>query len=127
MKKIVIVDDEVHIRTLLRQTLEDLEFDYDIEAEIVQAKNGREGLDMIITHQPDIVFLDVMMPEMNGYEVCEAVRNNNSVNGTVIVMLTAKGQDTDKAKGFCSGVDHFMTKPFDPDEILALAGKILGN
>lgn len=127
MKKIVIVDDEVHIRSLLEQTLENLEYDLDIELEIKQAENGHIGLELISADVPDIVFLDVMMPLLNGYDVCRMVRENEALKDVVIVMLTAKGQDTDKEKGFEQGADYFMTKPFDPDEVLELTGKILGK
>ena len=119
--KIAIVDDEVHIRTLLEQTLEDLEN----EPEILLATNGSEGLALIERERPQLVFLDVMMPLMNGYDVCAAVRNNPALTGTTIVMLTAKGQESDRVRGIETGAHHFITKPFDPDEILDLAQRIL--
>lgn len=119
--KIAIVDDEVHIRALLEQTLEDL----DEEPVILTAPNGAEGLALIERERPQLVFLDVMMPLMNGYEVCAAVRNNPDLTGTTVVMLTAKGQEADRTRGLDTGAHHFVTKPFDPDEILALAQKIL--
>ena len=118
---IVIVDDEVHIRSLLEQTLEDLA----AEVEIVLAGNGAEGLALIESRRPHLVFLDVMMPLMNGYDVCAAVRKNPQLTATTIVMLTAKGQESDRLRGLELGANHFVTKPFDPDEILALAEKIL--
>lgn len=119
--KIAIVDDEVHIRALLEQTLEDLEQ----EPEILLATNGAEGLALIERERPRIVFLDVMMPLMNGYDVCAAVRENPALTGTTIVMLTAKGQESDRLRGLENGAHYFVTKPFDPDEILALARKVL--
>ena len=119
--KIVIVDDEVHIRALLEQTLEDL----DGEPEIMTAPNGAEGLALIEREHPQLVFLDVMMPLMNGYEVCAAVRKNAALSATTIVMLTAKGQESDRTHGLDVGAHHFVTKPFDPDEILDLAREIL--
>ena len=118
---IAIVDDEVHIRALLEQTLEDLGH----EAEILMAANGAEGLALIESRQPHLVFLDVMMPLMNGYDVCATVRKNPLLATTIIVMLTAKGQESDRLRGLGVGANHFVTKPFDPDEILALAQKIL--
>ncbi|MDP2810964.1 MAG: response regulator [Rhodocyclaceae bacterium] len=119
--KIAIVDDEVHIRTLLEQTLEDLEG----EPEILTAANGAEGLALIERERPQLVFLDVMMPLMNGYDVCAAVRRNPDLAGTTVVMLTAKGQESDRVHGLEIGAHHFATKPFDPDEILDLARRIL--
>jgi DNA-binding response OmpR family regulator len=126
MKRILIVDDEVHIRSLLEQTLEDIEFLHNAEVEIHQASDGKNGLEMIASIRPDLVFLDVMMPEMNGYEVCKVVKSDSELQHTLIIMLTAKGQETDREKGVCNGADYFMTKPFDPDEVLELAGKLLG-
>lgn len=119
--KIAIVDDEVHIRSLLEQTLEDLEG----EPEILLAVNGAEGLALIERERPQLVFLDVMMPMMNGYEVCAAVRKNPALGATTIVMLTAKGQEADRIRGLEEGAHRFVTKPFDPDEILELAREIL--
>lgn len=121
VKTIAIVDDEVHIRALLEQTLEDLEG----EPKILTAVNGADGLALIERERPSLVFLDVMMPLMNGYEVCAAVRKNPDLAGTAIVMLTAKGQESDRARGLEAGAHHFVTKPFDPDEILELARKVL--
>jgi DNA-binding response OmpR family regulator len=119
--KIVIVDDEVHIRALLEQTLEDLEG----EPQILLATNGAEGLALIEAERPRLVFLDVMMPLMNGYEVCAAVRKNPALANTTVVMLTAKGQEADRTRGLDAGAHRFVTKPFDPDEILSLAEEIL--
>lgn len=119
--KIVIVDDEVHIRALLEQTLEDLGG----APEIMTASNGAEGLKLIERERPRLVFLDVMMPLMNGYEVCTAVRQNPELAGTTVVMLTAKGQEADRTRGLDAGAHHFVTKPFDPDEILVMAEGIL--
>jgi DNA-binding response OmpR family regulator len=119
--KIAIVDDEVHIRALLEQTLEDLEG----EPEILIAVNGADGLALIERERPQLVFLDVMMPLMNGYDVCAAVRKNPALAATTIVMLTAKGQESDRVRGLETGAHYFATKPFDPDEILDLARRIL--
>ncbi|MCE5182717.1 MAG: response regulator [Betaproteobacteria bacterium] len=121
--KIVIVDDEIHIRSLLEQTLEDLEG----EPKILTAANGVEGLALIEREHPRLVFLDVMMPLMNGYEVCAAVRKNPALADITIVMLTAKGQESDRVKGLQEGAHRFITKPFDPDEILNLAREMLGH
>jgi DNA-binding response OmpR family regulator len=119
--KAIIVDDEVYIRALIEQTLEDLED----EPDILTAANGAEGLALIEAERPRLVFLDVMMPLMNGYEVCAAIRDNPDLTDTTVIMLTAKGQEADRARGLTAGAHHFMTKPFDPDELLELARKIL--
>ncbi|MBF0179347.1 MAG: response regulator [Magnetococcales bacterium] len=123
MDTVVIVDDEVHIRSLLEQTLEELQEERDFE--ILTAANGGDGLATIQRERPKLVFLDVMMPIMNGYDVCSAIRADATLNDTKVVMLTAKGQEADRQRGLEVGVNHFMTKPFDPDEILKLAATIL--
>src|ERR671933_1662514 len=122
-KKILIVDDEPHIRLLLEQTLEDLE---DEGVELLAAENGEEALEAIETERPDIVFLDVMMPKMNGFDVCNAVKNQLKIDSVYIIMLTAMGQGFDKQRGQQVGVDMYMTKPFDPDEVVQKALQVLG-
>lgn len=122
-KKILIVDDEPHIRILMEQTLEDLE---DEGVELLSATNGEEALETIQSEKPDLVFLDVMMPKLNGFEVCHAIKNEIGMQGVYIIMLTAKGQEFDKQKGSEVGADLYMTKPFDPDEVLEKSMEILG-
>ena len=121
--KVLIVDDEAHIRMLLEQTLEDLE---DEGVEIFTASNGEEALETIKAEKPKLVFLDVMMPKINGFDVCHTVKNELGMSDVYIVMLTAKGQEYDKQKGSDVGADLYMTKPFDPDEILEKAKEVLG-
>ncbi len=124
MKKLLIVDDEVHIRALLEQTLEELEDDFGVI--ILSASDGEEGLAMIREERPHLVFLDVMMPKMNGYEVCRLVKADSELQATEIILLTAKGQEVDRQMGMACGARQYMTKPFDPDEILDMAQSILG-
>jgi len=121
---ILIVDDEVHIRMLLEQTLEELEEDYGVE--ILSAQNGEEGLGLIKSRKPDVVFLDIMMPKLNGYEVCQRVKEDPEANGIGIVLLTAMGQEVDRRQGLELGASRYMTKPFDPDEVLKVAKELLG-
>lgn len=123
-QKILIVDDEVHIRALLEQTLEELEDDYGVE--LLSAADGEEGLRLIRSEHPALVFLDVMMPMMNGYDVCRAVKESPELEGTQIILLTAKGQEIDRTQGLEAGALRYMTKPFDPDEVLEVAETILG-
>jgi two-component system alkaline phosphatase synthesis response regulator PhoP len=121
--KILIVDDEAYIRLLIEQALEELE---DEGVELLTADNGEEALETIKKEKPDLVFLDVMMPKMNGFDVCHAIRYELGLKKVYIVMLTAKGQEVDKQKGQAVGVDTYMTKPFDPDELLKKAVEVLG-
>lgn len=123
MPKILIVDDEPFIRLLLEQVLEELE---DEGVELITADNGESALEIIRSETPELVFLDVMMPKMNGFDVCNAVKNELGISGVYIVLLTAKGQEFDKQKGADAGADIYMTKPFNPDEVLEKARSVLG-
>ncbi|NES20752.1 MAG: response regulator [Symploca sp. SIO3E6] len=122
-QKILIVDDEHYIRMLLEETLEELE---DEGVELLIASNGAEALKTIKTEKPELVFLDVMMPKMNGFDVCNIVKNELKLTDVYIIMLTAKGQEFDKQKGQDVGADLYMTKPFDPDEVVEKSLEILG-
>ena len=122
-QKILIVDDEPHIRMLIEQTLEELE---DEGVEFLTAENGEMALQIIEKENPQLVFLDVMMPKMNGMEVCRKVKKELQLNNVFIVLLTAKGQELDRLKGQEVGADIYMTKPFDPEAILSKAREVLG-
>ena len=108
---------------LLEQTLEDLE---DEGVELLIASNGQEGYDLIVAETPQLVFLDVMMPKMSGFEVCEKVKSQEALQNIHIVLLTAKGQEADKEKGFSVGANEYITKPFDPDNLYDYACEFLG-
>ncbi|MBK8517483.1 MAG: response regulator [Saprospiraceae bacterium] len=122
-RKILIVDDEAHIRMLIEQTLEDLEDD---GVEFLTAENGEVAIEIIQEERPQLVFLDVMMPKMNGMEVCRRVKKELGMENIFIVLLTAKGQETDRQKGLDMGADLYMTKPFDPEVLLEQAKQVLG-
>lgn len=122
-QKILIVDDEAHIRMLIEQTLEELE---DEDVTFLSADNGVDALEIISTEKPQLVFLDVMMPKMNGMEVCRRVKKELALEGVYIILLTAKGQEVDRLKGQEVGADIYMTKPFDPESILLKARTVLG-
>lgn len=122
MPKVLIVDDEPHIRYLLELTLEELEDD---GVEVISADNGETALEIIRDEQPAIVFLDVMMPKMSGFDVCHTVKNELGLHEVYIVLLTAKGQEFDRQKGLDVGADIYLTKPFNPDDILAKAREVM--
>ena len=122
-QKLLIVDDEAHIRMLIEQTLEELE---DEGVEFLTAENGEIALEIIQRENPQLVFLDVMMPRMNGMEVCRRVKKELGLHNVFIVLLTAKGQELDRQKGQEVGADLYMTKPFDPEVILEKARQVLG-
>ena len=121
--KILIVDDEAHIRMLIEQTLEELE---DEGVAFLSAENGEAALEIIQEEKPSLVFLDVMMPKMNGMEVCRRVKKELGLDNVFIVLLTAKGQELDRQRGQEVGADVYMTKPFDPEIILSKAKEVLG-
>ena len=122
-QKVLIADDEPHIRMLLEQALEELE---DEGVELLMASNGTEALDTIVREKPQLVFLDVMMPAMNGFDVCNQVKHTLGMSDVFIVMLTAKGQEFDRKQGEEAGADVYMTKPFDPDAVVEKAMEVLG-
>jgi len=121
--KILIVDDEPHLRMLIQQTLEELE---DEGVDLITATNGEEALETIREEEPNLVFLDVMMPKKNGFDVCNAVKNELGLKNIHVVLLTAKGQEFDRQRGHEVGADMYMTKPFDPDALIAKARSVLG-
>ena len=123
MTKILIADDEPGMRILIEQTLEPLE---DKGVVLLQAGSGKEALEIIKAEKPDFVLLDVMMPGMDGFEVCNTVKNILEMKDTYILMLTAKGQEFDKQRGKDVGVDYYITKPFDLDDLLEKIVNVLG-
>jgi two-component system alkaline phosphatase synthesis response regulator PhoP len=122
-RTILIVDDEAHLRTLIQQALEDLE---DEGVELLTAANGEEAMAAIESAQPNLVFLDVMMPKLSGFDVCRRTKHDLGLKDVYIVLLTAKGQEFDRQKGQEVGADLYMTKPFDPDALLQKARDVLG-
>ena len=122
-RSVLIVDDEQHIRLLIEQALEELPT---MASTLFTAADGEEALEVIEAQHPDLVFLDVMMPRKNGFEVCRAVKQELGLTDTHVVLLTAKGQAYDREQGMAAGADAYLTKPFDPDELLELARGMVG-
>ncbi len=120
--KILIADDEAFIRLLIEQALEDFENEGVV---IYRAENGADALEIVRREQPDLVFLDVMMPKLNGFEVCQLIKQDEVLKSAFVVILTAKGQEFDRRHGEEVGADVFMTKPFDPDALIELAASVL--
>lgn len=117
MQKILVVDDEPSIVTLLKFNIEQAGF------EVITADNGRSGLDTALSQSLDLIVLDLMLPEMDGMDVCRALRQEK-VN-TPILMLTAKDDEFDKVLGLELGADDYLTKPFSPREVVARIKAIL--
>jgi DNA-binding response OmpR family regulator len=120
-KTILIADDEPNI-------LISLEFLMKREGyTVLLARDGQEALDTIASARPDLVLLDVMMPIKTGFDVCHEVRANEALKDTCIVMLTAKGRDTDVAKGLALGANAYMTKPFSTKELVQKVQELLAG
>jgi len=119
--KVLVVDDEPFICRSLTFVLKKGNYD------VLEARDGEEALDAIRSHKPDLVFLDVMMPKINGFEVTEQVRSDAAFDGVKIILLTAKGQQCDREVGKQAGANDYMTKPFSPSKILDRAREILGE
>ncbi|MGV3721512.1 MAG: response regulator transcription factor [Actinomycetota bacterium] len=123
-KKILAVDDERHIVRLVEVNLQRAGY------EVVTAYDGREALEKVQSENPDLVVLDVMMPYMDGFEVLKNLKADPTTAEIPVIMLTAKAQDADVFKGWQSGVDCYLTKPFNPMELLTFVKRIfdsLGN
>lgn len=121
-KKILLVDDEPFILTLLEQTLEGFE---EKGVTLLKARNGEDALRLAQTERPDLVFLDVMIPRLSGYDVCQRIKEDDHLKSIYVILLTARGQETDRERGIDAGADEYMTKPFDPDVIIQRTQEIL--
>lgn len=119
-RTILVVDDEPFICRSLTFVLRKDNY------KVFEARNGEEALAAIKEHKPDLVFLDVMMPKINGFEVTERVRSDPALAHVKIILLTAKGQESDREVGKTAGANDYMTKPFSPTKILERAREILG-
>jgi DNA-binding response OmpR family regulator len=117
--KILIADDEPNILVSLEYLMQREGYAVSV------ARDGDEALAAILRDRPDLVLLDVMMPKKSGFEVCQEVRANDATRGTLILMLTAKGRDTDVAKGLGSGADAYMTKPFSTKALVQKVREML--
>jgi two-component system alkaline phosphatase synthesis response regulator PhoP len=120
-KKILIADDNQNIRDALTYLLEDEGY------ELLLAKDGAETLRKVRDLRPDILFLDIMMPEINGYDVCRAIKADPLLKDTYVIMLTAKGQVAEQERGKEVGANEYIVKPFSPMEILAKVKTIFRN
>ncbi len=120
-KKILIVDDEPHLVRSLSFVL--IKEGY----EVTSATNGEEALQKIREAKPDLIFLDVMMPKKDGYEVCAEIKSSPVMKDIYVIMLTAKGQEADRTRGISAGANEFLTKPFSPVAMVARVKELLGQ
>ncbi len=120
-KKILIVDDEPNIVISLEFLMKKEGF------EVAVAVDGEEALAKVDSFRPDLVLLDVMMPKKSGFEVCEALRADPEKAGLRVIMLTAKGRETEVAKGLAIGADAYVTKPFSTKDLVVKVKGMLGT
>jgi two-component system alkaline phosphatase synthesis response regulator PhoP len=120
-EKILVCDDERHIVRLIQVNLERQGY------QVVTAYDGKEGLEKIRSENPNLVVLDVMMPYMDGFEVLKNIRKEADTENLPVIMLTAKAQDKDVFEGYHYGADMYLTKPFNPMELVTFVKRILGG
>jgi DNA-binding response OmpR family regulator len=118
-KEILIVDDEPSIVVPIQFLMEQQGYS------VLVAENGEDALDVIYKYKPDLILLDIMLPRIDGYEVCEIVRLNPEYRGIKIIFLTAKGREVEIAKGLALGANAYITKPFSNTELVAKVKELL--
>jgi len=111
--QVLVADDDKNVINIIRYSIDSDKF------EILEAANGKEALGMVFARSPDILILDIMMPGMDGYMVCEELKKNDSTKNVPIIILSAKAGVDDKIKAIGLGIDDYMIKPFDPRELEA--------
>jgi len=120
-RKILAVDDEKHIVRLVQINLQKEGY------EVATANTGREALEKVGEFKPDLIVMDVMMPEMDGFEALKKLKENAETRDIPVIMLTAKAQDADVFRGWQSGADLYLTKPFNPAELLSFVKRLLAS
>ncbi len=119
--KILVVDDEIYIVHIL-------DFSLGMEGyEVVTALDGEQALERVASERPDLIVLDIMMPKLDGYEVCRAVKSNPATKNVPVILLSAKGRNVDQKMGFDVGADDYITKPFSPRKLVERINQLLGQ
>lgn len=119
--KLVLVDDEPGLREAVQAYLEDSGFTVHV------ASNAKQGLELVQQKQPDLVITDVMMPQVDGYQFLKQLREDPRYKALPVVFLTARGMTSDRIQGYQAGCDAYISKPFDPDELVAIVGNLLNR
>ena len=120
-KRVLIIDDEENVLSLVSATL-----GYGQRFDIALARNGQEALESALNKVPDLVILDMLMPIMDGFQVCQALKNDPHTAHVKVIMLTAMAQEADMGKAIAAGADLYITKPFSPTKLLDAVEEILG-
>jgi len=119
--KILVVDDEIYIVHIL-------DFSLGMEGyEVVTALDGEQALEKLQSERPDLIVLDIMMPKLDGYEVCKAIKSNSQTRHIPVILLSAKGRNVDQKMGFDVGADDYITKPFSPRKLVERINQLLGQ
>lgn len=118
-EKILLVDDDNLLRRIVADRLALKGYN------MITATNGEEGFEKARKEKPDLIITDVIMPKMSGFELCKKIREENDIKSTPVIILTSKGQTTDKIEGLKTGGDDYLTKPFDPQELEARVEALL--
>ena len=119
--KILVVDDEIYIVHIL-------DFSLGMEGyEVVTALDGEQALEKVKTEKPDLIVLDIMMPKLDGYEVCKNIKSNAATQHIPVILLSAKGRNVDQKLGFDVGADDYITKPFSPRKLVERINQLLGQ
>jgi DNA-binding response OmpR family regulator len=119
--KILVVDDEIYIVHIL-------DFSLGMEGyEVVTALDGEQALEKVNAERPDLIVLDIMMPKLDGYEVCKAVKSSPETRHVPVILLSAKGRNVDQKLGFDVGADDYITKPFSPRKLVERINQLLGQ
>ena len=121
MAKLMIVEDSAAMRGLIAAVLSDLE-----DLEIIEVSNGFEALKRLPREQVDLIVMDINMPDINGLELLAFVRKNPAYEKTPVVMVTTEGREEDRNRGMALGANAYLTKPFEPAELLKISRKLLG-
>jgi CheY-like chemotaxis protein len=119
-KKILLVDDSSTVLLLHKMMLADRDY------ELLTARNGQEAVDKALAERPDVIFMDVIMPRMSGFEACRALRAREETRAVPIIMVTTRGEPHNVKEGFDSGCTDYITKPFNGDELLTKLQSYLG-
>ena len=119
--RLLLVDDEPGLREAVQAYLEDSNFAVEV------ASNARDGWELLQQHNPDLVISDIMMPQVDGYQFLKQVREDPRYKALPVVFLTAKGMTSDRIQGYQAGCDAYLSKPFDPDELVAIVTNLLAR
>ncbi len=119
--KILVVDDEIYIVHIL-------DFSLGMEGyEVITALDGEQALEKMKSDKPDLIVLDIMMPKLDGYEVCKAIKSSPETRQIPVILLSAKGRNVDQKLGFDVGADDYITKPFSPRKLVERINQLLGQ